>query len=105
MATDLAELLGGALGFALLFDLPLWTGALLTGCLVILILGLYRYGVRVVEYVVATYLAIIGLAYVYQVVLANPDWGAVASQALMPRFDSQSILLGSGNSRGDGHAA
>jgi manganese transport protein len=35
-------------------------------------------------------------ATLYQVVLANPDWGAVASQALIPRFDSQSILLAVG---------
>ncbi len=96
MATDLAELLGGALGFALLFNMPLWVGALLTGCLVILTLGLYRYGVRVVEYVVATYLAIIGLAYLYQVVLAAPDWAVMASHTLIPRLDSQSILVAVG---------
>jgi manganese transport protein len=96
MATDLAELLGGALGFALLFNLPLWAGALLTGGLVILTLGLYRYGVRAVEYVVASYLAVIGLAYVYQVALADPDWGAVASHVLIPHLDSQSLLVAVG---------
>jgi manganese transport protein len=96
IATDLAELLGGALGFALLFNLPLWTGALLTGALVIVTLNLYRYGVRVVEYVVATYLAIIGLSYLYQVALASPDWGAVASHMLIPRLNAHSVLVAVG---------
>jgi manganese transport protein len=96
MATDLAELLGGALGFALLFGLPLWAGALLTGGLVLLTLSLYRYGVRVVEYVVAGYLATIGIAYVYQVALASPDWGAVASHLLVPRLDTSSLLVAVG---------
>ena len=96
IATDLAELLGGALGFALLFNLQLWVGALLTGLLVIVTLNLYRYGVRVVEYVVATYIAVIGLSYLYQVCLASPDWGAVAAHMLIPRLDAKSVLVAVG---------
>ncbi len=39
MATDLAEFLGAALGFNLLFGIPLWLGGLLTAVVTFLILG------------------------------------------------------------------
>ncbi len=46
MATDLAEFLGAALGFNLLFGIPLWVAGLLTAVATVLILGLERYGFR-----------------------------------------------------------
>lgn len=96
MATDLAEFLGGALGFYLLFKIPLFAAALLTGFVVILTLGLYRYGYRAVEYAVGGYIAIIGLAYLYEIALAKPDWGSVAYHMVIPTLDSQSLLVAVG---------
>jgi manganese transport protein len=46
MATDLAEFLGAALGFYLLFGVPLWVAAVLTAIITLLILGLESYGFR-----------------------------------------------------------
>ena len=46
LATDLAELLGAAIGFQILFGLPLFPATLLAGLLVFLILSLYRFGFR-----------------------------------------------------------
>ena len=46
MATDLAEFLGAALGFQLLFGVPLWVGGILTGIATFLILSLERFGFR-----------------------------------------------------------
>src|SRR5438132_12326056 len=55
MATDLAEVLGGALGFNILFHIPLFISALLTGAIVMGLLGLSHWGFRKIEF------AIIGL--------------------------------------------
>src|SRR2546426_7159408 len=46
MATDLAEILGGALGFSILFGIPLFLSALLTGAIVMALLWLGRWGFR-----------------------------------------------------------
>src|SRR5437763_13111692 len=52
MATDMAEFLGGALGFTILFHIPLLVSALLTGVIVMGLLGLSRFGFRKVEFAI-----------------------------------------------------
>ncbi|MCL5961593.1 MAG: Nramp family divalent metal transporter [Chloroflexi bacterium] len=96
MATDLAEFLGAALGFYILFNIPLFAAGILTGFAVFLILGLYRFGYRSVELLILGFVSIIGLAYVIEVWLAQPDWGQVAGGVLIPRVSSQSILIAVG---------
>src|SRR5947208_1244233 len=51
MATDVAEVLGGALGFNILFHIPLFLTALITGVIVMALLGLSRWGFRNIEFV------------------------------------------------------
>src|SRR5438876_3926696 len=77
VATDLAEFLGAALGFYLLFHIPLFPAALLTAIAVLGILALYRFGFRAVEFAILGLVGIIGLAYVFEVYLVKPDWLAV----------------------------
>src|SRR5690349_22129932 len=52
MATDLAEFLGAAIGFHLLFGIPLFEAALITGATTFAILGLQRWGFRPLEAVI-----------------------------------------------------
>src|ERR1700730_6138379 len=54
IATDLAEFLGAALGFQLLFHIPLLWGGILTAIVTFLILGLQRHGFRPMEAVITT---------------------------------------------------
>jgi manganese transport protein len=61
MATDLAEFLGAALGFNLLFGIPLIYGGILTAVATFLILGLERYGFRPLEAVITLLLGVIAL--------------------------------------------
>ncbi len=63
IATDLAEFLGGAVGFNLLFGIPLFPAAILTGVVISLILLLERYGFRKVEMVIIGLIAVIGFVY------------------------------------------
>ena len=96
LATDLAEFLGAALGFYLLFGLPLLPAALLTGVLVFAILAVERLGFRRLEHVIMGFVGIIGVAYAVEVFLARPAWGAVTRHVLVPQVDSSSIYLAVG---------
>ena len=93
MATDLAEVLGGALGFNILFGIPLFPAALLTGAIVMALLGLSRWGFRRVEYVIISLVSIIGLTYVYETLLVRPDWSTVAWHVVVPHLSSGAILV------------
>ncbi|GCE12291.1 Nramp family divalent metal transporter [Tengunoibacter tsumagoiensis] len=96
MATDLAEILGGALGFNILFGIPLFPAAILTGMIVMGLLALSRWGFRKLEYVIIGFVSIIGLAYVYETTLIRPDWGQIALHTVVPQFSAGSILVAVG---------
>jgi manganese transport protein len=97
MATDLAEFLGAALGFHLLFGIALFPAALLTGATAFLILGLQRFGFRPFEAVIAAIVGVVGACYVGELFYANPPLGTVAHHAVVPQFaGSESVLLAVG---------
>ena len=97
MATDLAEFLGAALGFSLLFGMPLFPAGLLTGLTTFLILGLQRYGFRPLEAIITGFVGVIGLCYLVETVIGKPDFGAAGTAILQPRFaGTESVLLASG---------
>ncbi|MGA7607042.1 MAG: Nramp family divalent metal transporter, partial [Anaerolineales bacterium] len=73
IATDLAEFLGAALGFNLLFGIPLWVAGLLTAVVTFLILGLERYGFRPLEAVITAFIAVIAVCYLAETILVRPD--------------------------------
>ncbi|MEQ1647003.1 MAG: Nramp family divalent metal transporter [Hyphomicrobiaceae bacterium] len=77
VATDLAEVIGTAIGLKLLFGLPLAYGVLITSLDVFLILWLQQLGFRKLEAFVISLLAIIAGCFAIQIALADPDWGAV----------------------------
>src|SRR5579863_604617 len=74
MATDLAEFLGGAIGFALLFNLPLLVGMVITAAITYAILSLERSGFRPIELLIGSLVAIIALCYLAELFLAPVDW-------------------------------
>jgi manganese transport protein len=97
MATDLAEVLGAALGLHLLFGMPLFPAGLLAGAGAFGILALQRYGFRRLEAVIAGMVGVIVVAFAFEVVLAKPDPGEIATHLFVPRFDgSESVLIAAG---------
>jgi manganese transport protein len=76
-ATDLAEVIGTAIGLQLLFGIPLGVGVVLTALDVFLILWMQRLGFRYIEAFVIALLLVIAACFAVQIVLANPDWGGV----------------------------
>lgn len=97
MATDLAEFLGAAVGFNLLFGFPLWLAGILTGIATFIILGLERKGFRHLEAVISTFVGVIAICYVFETVLDRPAWGDVLFHSVVPQFSGlNSIFLATG---------
>ncbi len=85
-ACDLAEVIGSAIALNLLFHLPIAIGVPVTGLDVLLLLALQNRGVRVLEALVVTLIATIGFCFLFEIVLAHPNVGALAS-GLLPSSD------------------
>lgn len=97
IATDLAEFIGAALGLYLLFDIPMLPAAVITAIGSFAILELQRRGYRALEAGIAAMVLIVVLAFAFQVIAANPDYGAVGAGLVTPRFDGvDSVLLAAG---------
>lgn len=97
MATDLAEFLGAALGFALLFRIPLIWGAVIAVVVTFLALGMERYGFRPMELLIGALLAVVAGSYVVETFLDRPDWLTLAYHSVVPTFaDTESVLLATG---------
>jgi manganese transport protein len=94
IATDLAEVVGGAIALRLLFDLPLLLGGVITGAVSLLLLAVQdRRGQRVFEQVITGLLLVIAIGFLSSLFVKAPPAGAVVA-GLVPRFDGpESILL------------
>jgi manganese transport protein len=77
IATDIAEVVGTAIGLNLLFGIPLEIGVIITALDVFIILLLQRLGFRWVEAFVVSLLGVIFACFTVQIALADPDWGGV----------------------------
>jgi len=97
IATDLAEFLGAAIGFNLLFHIPLLAAGILTGITTFFILGLQRRGFRPLEAVITALVGIIAVCYLVETLLDQPNWGQIAFHAVTPQFSgTESLLLAVG---------
>jgi manganese transport protein len=85
-ATDLAEVIGTAIGLNLLFHIPLEIGVIITAADVFLILALQAFGFRWIEAFVVAMLGVIAACFAVQIALADPDWGGVI-RGLAPTSD------------------
>ncbi len=97
IATDLAEFLGAALGFYLLFGIPLFPAALITAVVTFAILALQRFGHRPIEIVITVLVGVIALCYIIETLLETHAWDVILRSAVTPKFDgSESLLLAVG---------
>ncbi|MDR3494772.1 MAG: Nramp family divalent metal transporter, partial [Ancalomicrobiaceae bacterium] len=86
MATDVAEFIGGGLGVSLLLGIPLMHGLVVTGIVTYLILTLQRSGFRPMEIVIGAFVAIIGVSYIIELLIASPNWGLLATGMVTPHL-------------------
>lgn len=93
MATDLAEVIGGAVALYLLFDIPLLLGGVITGAVSMILLAVQsRRGARPFEFVIIGLMVIITVGFVAGVFVAPPDPAGVVS-GLVPRFEGTGSVL------------
>lgn len=97
MATDLAEFLGGAIGLALLFKMPLLAGMTVTAVITYGILMFENRGFRPVELIISSLVAIIALCYLIEMFIAPVDWASAAWHTVTPQLaDADALLLAVG---------
>ena len=77
IATDIAEVIGTAIGLNLLFGIPLEIGVIITALDVFLILYLQTLGFRYIEALIMTLLGVIAACFAIQIAMADPNWGEV----------------------------
>ncbi|WP_336032607.1 Nramp family divalent metal transporter [Geodermatophilus sp. FMUSA9-8] len=96
IATDLAEIVGGAVALNLLFGVPLPVGGIITAVVAFVLLGAQSRGHRPFERVIAGLLLVIGLGFGYTLVGSGVDLGGVAG-GMVPTFEGpDSLVLAAG---------
>lgn len=96
IATDVAEVVGGAIALKLLFDLPLPVGGVITAVVAFALLGLKSRGHRPFEAAIIGLLAVVLIGFLYNVLRGSPEPLAIVG-GLEPRFEgTDSVLLASG---------
>ena len=96
MATDLAEVIGAALGLSLLFGIPLGWGAVIAVCCAFAILALQATGFRRLEAVIAVFVGVIVVAFAFELLRVTPDPSVMADQLFSPKFEGEALLIAVG---------
>ncbi len=97
MATDLAEFVGGAIGFSLLFHTSLLTGMAAVAVLTYALLRLDRGGFRPMELAIGALVVVIGVCYLGEMFIAPVNWRAAALGSVTPRLkDAQALTIAVG---------
>jgi manganese transport protein len=97
MSTDVAEVVGAALGLNLLFGIPLFTAALISGAAAFAILALQQMGFRRLEAVISALVGVVVLGFAFEILKSKPDGGEVVKHLVVPGFgDTESVLLATG---------
>ncbi|HQR01304.1 MAG TPA: Nramp family divalent metal transporter, partial [Ferruginibacter sp.] len=95
-ATDLAEVLGMAIGIQLLTGLPLVWGVSITVLDTFLLLFLQRLGIRKMEAFIITLVGVIGISFLVQVLLASPPVGELAMGFIPGKMSEEALYIAIG---------
>jgi manganese transport protein len=92
MATDLAEFLGGAIGLALLFNIPLIAGMVVTALVTYGILLFEKHGFRPIELIIGALVSVVGLCFLVEMLIAPVAWGEAGLHAVLPSIPNARAL-------------
>jgi manganese transport protein len=97
MATDIAEVVGAALGLNLLFGIPLFPAGIIAGIGAFMILALQRMGYRRLEAGITVLVGVVVASFVFELFDSGPDGGEIAKHLVLPGFaGTDSLLLATG---------
>ena len=95
-ATDLAEVLGMAIGLQLLFGISLTTGVLITVFDTILLLFLMNLGMRKMEMFIISLVGIIGMSFFAEIFFAKPDVSEILSGLIPSTLSNEALYIAIG---------
>jgi manganese transport protein len=95
-ATDLAEIIGMAIGLNLLFDLPMIYGVLITVLDTFLLLFLINKGIRKIELFIVSLVSIIGLSFLAEMIIVEPDMPQVIKGFLPAALSGDALYIAIG---------
>jgi manganese transport protein len=93
MATDLAEVLGAAIGITLLTGIPMLASAVVTGVTVFVILAMQGKGFRQLEIFIGACAAVIAGCYLIETILARPDVAQILYHSVVPSLPGNGAVL------------
>lgn len=96
LATDLAEFLGIVVALKLLFGIPLLWGAYIAVADILLILLLMKERFRKLEQMFVIFVTIIGLSFLYEVIISKPDFGEIIVHSVKPILNKETAFLAVG---------
>jgi manganese transport protein len=91
VSTSLAEILGASLALNMLFHVPVKAGALMS--LTFVIIMLFSNSYRLIEKWIIGFVSIIGLSFIYELIVVQIDWGEAATAWIKPSFPHGSMLI------------
>ncbi|XP_031392465.1 metal transporter Nramp5-like [Punica granatum] len=89
IAADIPEVIGTAFALNILFNIPVWTGVLITGFSTLLLLGLQRYGVRKLELLIAVLVFIMAACFFGEMSYVKPPASDVLKGMFIPKLNGQ----------------
>ena len=95
-ACDLAEVLGSAVALNLLFNIPLLWAVIITGCDVLILLGLQRFGMRTIEAVVLLLVATMAGCYFIEIFVlpqTRPSFAEMGSSLFHPGLGQNGMIV------------
>ena len=95
-ATDLAEVVGAAIGLELLFGVPLFYGILITALDTFLILFLHQAGIRKMEAFILVLVGTIGACFLFEILVSRPDLPGIARGVIPSLPDSDALYFAIG---------
>jgi manganese transport protein len=95
-ATDLAEVIGSAVGLYLLFGIPLLWGVVITAFDVLILMLLMSYGIRKMEAFILALVATIGVCFAFEMFLSKPDFGQIATGFIPTMLNSNALYIALG---------
>ncbi|MDK9707569.1 MAG: Nramp family divalent metal transporter [Desulforhopalus sp.] len=91
ISTSLAEIMGGAIALNMLFHIPIVPGSLLMIAIVGIMLFSNSY--KITEKIIVGFVSIIGLSFLYELILVDIDWSAAAAGWITPTIPEGSIMI------------
>jgi manganese transport protein len=95
-ATDLAEVIGSAVGLYLLFGIPIIWGVIITTFDVLILMVLMSFGIRKMEAFILALIATIGICFAFEMFISKPDFAAIALGFIPTKLNTEALYISLG---------